>query len=219
MAAEGTDLDGEARLVDALVAPGARILDAGCGPGRVGAALFRRGHQVVGVDVDPELIDAAQQDHHGPIWLVADLADLDLAAAGYPETFDAAVLAGNVMAFLAPGTGARVLSQVARHLRPDAPIAVGFGRDRGYSIDAFDADVTIAGLTVEHRFATWNIRPWEPSADFAVSILRTPSSGRDLDLTAVAVGSTRNDSASEWSSIAGQAALVEGSLAGQNPTI
>ena len=175
MAAEGADLDGEARLIDALVTPRARILDAGCGPGRVGAALFRRGHQVLGVDVDPVLIDAARQDHHGPTWLVADLAELDLAAVGHPETFDAAILAGNVMPFLAPGTGARVLSRVARHLRPDAPIAVGFARDRGYSIDDFDADVNIAGLTVEHRFATWDIRPWTPSASFAVSVLRTPS--------------------------------------------
>lgn len=175
MAAEGADLDGEARLVDALVAPGARILDAGCGPGRVGAALFKRGHQVTGVDVDSALIDAAKEDHPGPTWLVADLAELNLAASGHPEIFDAAVLAGNVMAFLAPGTGSHVLAHVARHLHPDAPIAVGFGRDRGYSIEEFDADVALAGLTVEHRFATWDLRPWNPSAGFAVSLLRTPS--------------------------------------------
>ncbi|MGZ5421887.1 MAG: class I SAM-dependent methyltransferase, partial [Aeromicrobium sp.] len=53
MAREGEDLAGEARLIDAIVAPGSRILDAGCGPGRVGAVLHARGHQVVGVDVDP----------------------------------------------------------------------------------------------------------------------------------------------------------------------
>ena len=175
MAAEGADLDGEARLVDALVAADARILDAGCGPGRVGAALFRRGHQVLGIDIDPLLIDAARQDYSGPTWLVADLAELDLAAMGHPEAFDGAVLAGNVMAFLAPGTGARVLERIAVHLRPEAPIAVGFALDRGYSIHEFDADVIHAGLTVEHRFATWDIRPWKSSSDFAVSVLRTPA--------------------------------------------
>lgn len=36
MAREGADLEGEARLIDAMVARGSRILDAGCGPGRVG---------------------------------------------------------------------------------------------------------------------------------------------------------------------------------------
>ena len=39
MAAEGVDLAGEARLLDAMVVPGSRILDAGCGPGRVGGEL------------------------------------------------------------------------------------------------------------------------------------------------------------------------------------
>nr|HEX2578749.1 SAM-dependent methyltransferase [Aquihabitans sp.] len=52
MAREGQDIDGEARLVDAMVPRGARILDAGCGPGRVGGALGRLGHDVVGVDLD-----------------------------------------------------------------------------------------------------------------------------------------------------------------------
>jgi hypothetical protein len=37
MAAAGDDLGGEARFVDAMAPRGARILDAGCGPGRVGA--------------------------------------------------------------------------------------------------------------------------------------------------------------------------------------
>src|SRR5689334_22294012 len=36
MARNGEDLAGEARLVDAMVHRHARILDAGCGPGRVG---------------------------------------------------------------------------------------------------------------------------------------------------------------------------------------
>src|SRR5688572_28381946 len=88
MAAAGEDLDGEARFVDALAPRGARILDAGCGPGRVGARLAAIGHEVVGVDLDPELIAAAELDHPGPIWLVADLAELDLAALGVDLVFD-----------------------------------------------------------------------------------------------------------------------------------
>ena len=36
MAESGKDLHGEARLIDAMAERGARILDAGCGPGRVG---------------------------------------------------------------------------------------------------------------------------------------------------------------------------------------
>jgi SAM-dependent methyltransferase len=158
-----------------LVPVRSRILDAGCGPGRVGAELYARGHTVVGVDVDPVLIEAARTDHQGPTWVLSDLTQLDLPASGIDEPFDAAVLAGNVMPYLAPGSGARVLAAVARHLRPDSPVAVGFGLDRGYSLDAFDADAALAGLTVESRFSTWDLRAWTPHAVFAVSVLRTPA--------------------------------------------
>jgi SAM-dependent methyltransferase len=175
MAAEGADLAGEARLVDALLPVHSRILDAGCGPGRVGAELHARGHTVVGVDVDPVLIEAATQDHQGPTWIVADLVTLDLPAQGVTEPFDGAVVAGNVMPYLAPGTGARVLASIARHLRPDSAVAVGFGLDRGYSLDAFDTDVALAGLVCENRFATWDLRPWTPHSGFAVTVLRTPA--------------------------------------------
>ncbi|MBQ1032723.1 MULTISPECIES: class I SAM-dependent methyltransferase [unclassified Micromonospora] len=175
LAAEGEDLAGEARLVDALVAPGSRILDAGSGTGRVGAALAERGHTVVGVDADPALVDAARADYPGPTWLVADLAELDLPALGEAEPFDAAVLAGNVLAFVAVGTEPQVLRRVAAHLRPDGVLAVGFGTERGYPLTAFDADAVAAGLRVEHRFATWDLRPWRDDAAFAVTVLRRPA--------------------------------------------
>ncbi|BCJ69434.1 class I SAM-dependent methyltransferase [Polymorphospora rubra] len=175
LAAEGADLGGEARLLDAMVAPGSRILDAGCGTGRVGAALAARGHTVLGVDADPVLVDAARADHPGPRWLVADLATLDLPASGITEPFDAAVVAGNVMAFVAPGTERDVLTRMAAHLRPDGIVVVGFGTDRGYALTVFDADIDASGLRREHRFATWDLRPWHAGADFAVTVLRRPA--------------------------------------------
>ncbi|HEX5597798.1 MAG TPA: class I SAM-dependent methyltransferase [Micromonosporaceae bacterium] len=176
MAAEGVDLAGEARMLDAMMQRGSRVLDAGCGPGRVGAELAARGHRVVGVDADPELIAAAEADHPGPVWLVGDLADLDLPAAGYPDPFDAAVVAGNVMTFVASGTEQAVLANIARHLVPDGFAVVGFGTDRGYLLADFDVDLVAAGFHLEHRFATWDLRPWDPAADFAVSVLRRPAS-------------------------------------------
>jgi len=66
LAEQGMDLVGEARLVDAMLARGSRVLDAGCGTGRVGAFLHEVGHAVVGVDVDPVLVAAAEEDHPGP---------------------------------------------------------------------------------------------------------------------------------------------------------
>ena len=178
MAAEGMDLAGEARLLDAMLARRSRVLDAGCGPGRVGAELAARGHQVVGVDADRELIEAAKSDHPGPTWLVGDLAELDLAAAGETEPFDAAVVAGNVMPFLAPGTEPVVLTRLAAHLRDDGFLVVGFGLDRGYALAEFDAQSATVGLVLEHRFATWDLRPWQDDAPFAVTVLRRPAPRR-----------------------------------------
>jgi 2-polyprenyl-3-methyl-5-hydroxy-6-metoxy-1,4-benzoquinol methylase len=171
MAAEGADLAGEARTIDAMVPRGARVLDAGCGPGRVGGELARRGHTVVGVDVDPVLIEAARTDHPEGSWHVGDLAELDLPAAGVAEPFDVAVMAGNVLTFVAPGTEAEVLRRIRAHLAPGGRLVVGFGAGRGYTPEALDLDAREAGFRVEHRFATWDLRPWEPASDFLVAVL------------------------------------------------
>jgi SAM-dependent methyltransferase len=172
MAAAGDDLAGEARLVDAMVAPRSRVLDAGCGPGRVGAELARRGHVVVGVDVDPVLIAAAEQDHPGPTWLVGDLAELDLPALGIAEPMDAIVCAGNVMTFLAASTRREVLSRLGDHLAARGRLVVGFGRGRGYEFAEFRDDAAAVGLAVDLEVATWDLRPLTAESDFLVTLLR-----------------------------------------------
>ncbi len=172
MARAGDDLDGEARFVDAMAARGARILDAGCGPGRVGGYLARAGHQVVGVDVDPALIEAAEQDHPGPRWVVGDLAELDLPARGITDPFDIIVSAGNVMTFLAPSTRVQVLSRLRAHLSPDGRAAIGFGAGREYAYGQFLADATEAGFTPDLLLSTWDVRPFTDDAEFLVAILR-----------------------------------------------
>ncbi|MEX0705552.1 MAG: class I SAM-dependent methyltransferase [Nitriliruptoraceae bacterium] len=173
MAAAGDDLAGEARLIDAMVPRGSRIMDAGCGPGRVGAFLADAGHQVVGVDIDPALIAAAQQDHPGPVWLVDDLATLDLPARGIDEGFAAIVCAGNVMTFLAPSTRGQVLQRLRSHLRPDGRAVVGFGTQRGYDVDEFLDHVHAAGLVPDVLLSTWSLLPHHDDADFLVAILRS----------------------------------------------
>ncbi len=171
LAADGDDLDGEARLVDAMAPRAARILDAGCGPGRVGAALFAKGHTVVGVDLDPILIAAAEEDHPGPTWIVGDLAELELAAHGIHEGFDVIVSAGNVMAFLAPSTRREVLTRLGRHLRDGGRIVTGFGAGRDYDFDEFRADAAAAGLVAQVELSSWDLRPLTADSDFLVAVL------------------------------------------------
>ncbi len=171
MAADGHDLDGEARFVDALAPRQARILDAGCGPGRVGGRLAALGHNVVGVDVDADLIAAADRDHPGPTWITADLAELDLSSVGISDGLDVIVSAGNVMPFLDPATRSEVVKRLAAHLSPDGRLAVGFGAGRGYDFDDFFADAAKAGLRDELRLSTWDLRPFSASSDFLVAVL------------------------------------------------
>lgn len=171
MRAAGDDLVGEARLIDAMVSRGARILDAGCGPGRVGAWLHDVGHEVVGVDLDPVLIEAAEQDHPGPRWLVGDLAQLDLPSIGIADPFDVIVCAGNVMTFLAPSTRIEVLRRLGDHLATDGRLVTGFGAGRDYAFEAFLGDVEAARLTTEVLLSSWHLHPFGEGADFLVAVL------------------------------------------------
>lgn len=168
----GKDLVGEARFIDAMAERGARILDAGCGPGRVGGYLAAAGHDVVGVDVDPALIAAAEQDHPGPRWLVGDLAELDLPARGVAEPFDLIVSAGNVMTFLAPSTRTQVLSRLRAHLGAGGRAVIGFGAGRDYEHTEFLDDAAHAGLVPDLLLSTWDVRPFTEGSDFLVAILR-----------------------------------------------
>src|ERR687893_560585 len=112
MEAAGANPHGEA---DFVFAYGPRsVLDAGCGTGRVAIELARRGLEVVGVDADPGMLSAARAKAPQLEWVQADLTVLDLAE----RRFDAAVMAGNVMIFVVPGTEGAVLERLAAHLQP-----------------------------------------------------------------------------------------------------
>jgi SAM-dependent methyltransferase len=179
LAAEGADLHGEARFVDAMVGRGARVLDAGCGPGRVGGRLAELGHEVVGVDLDPVLIAAAEHDHPGPRWLVGDLAELDLPASGVDARFDVVVCAGNVLGFLDPATRRDVLANLRSVLAPGGRIVTGFGSGGDYPFHEFFDDVEQVGLVVELRLSTWDLRPFTLGSEFLVAVLAPPSGATD----------------------------------------
>jgi 2-polyprenyl-3-methyl-5-hydroxy-6-metoxy-1,4-benzoquinol methylase len=167
--ARGVDLHGEARMVDALIAPGSTVLDAGCGTARLGAELARRGHRVTAVDLDPVFVEVARRNTDLAVHQ-ADLTTLDLG-----QQFDVVVAAGNVMVFMTPGTERSALERIVAHLAPGAAFVAGFATDRPYTVDEFDGDLEAVGLSVEQRFSTWDLRPWRADADWAVTVARAPS--------------------------------------------
>ncbi len=170
MEANGDDLGGEARFIDAMAPRNARILDAGCGPGRVGALLAASGHEVVGVDVDPVLIEAAKADRPGPQWLVGDLAVLDLPARGLAEPFDVIACVGNVVPFLAPSTRRMTVANLRRHLAPGGRLVIAFGSGRGYEFDEFLEDATNENLRTELLLESFDLRAFTDSSTFLVAV-------------------------------------------------
>lgn len=172
--AAGRDIYGEARLIDAMAERGSRILDAGCGTGRIGGWLAERGHEIVGVDLDPDLIEVARADHPGARWEVGNLASFAVDDEyGDLQEFDLIVCAGNVLTFLAEAERRPALERLRGHLAPNGRLIVGFGAGRGYEFVDFAADAFESGLVLEQHYSTWQLHA--PAADFLVAVLtRTP---------------------------------------------
>jgi SAM-dependent methyltransferase len=168
--AEGGYLHGEADLVAGLVGdPPAAVLDAGCGTGRVAIELARRGYDVVGIDVEPGMLDTARTKAPDLPWILGDLSSADLPAA----RFDLVVAAGNVMIFLELGTDAVVVSNLARTVVPGGLVVAGFQVGRQLTLERYDALSASAGLERLHRWATWERAPYG-GGEYAVSVHRRP---------------------------------------------
>lgn len=163
IAAGGGDVHGEANFVPGLTAPPARVLDAGCGTGRVAARLQDMGYDVVGCDVDPKMISVARQEWPALDWRVADVAELWLN-----ERFDVVLLAGNVVPLLEPDTVAEAASSLAAHVAANGHLVGGFGLDADHLPDGcpplplatLDAAMANAGLRPCARWATWDRQPF-----------------------------------------------------------
>jgi SAM-dependent methyltransferase len=98
------------------------ILDLGCGSGRVALHLARRGHTVVGLDVDPELIETLTARARG-LPLRPILGD----ACGFELDTDIALaLAPMQLVQLLPSGADRLqcLGRIAAHLLPGGRIAL-----------------------------------------------------------------------------------------------
>ena len=163
LAAEGVDLGGEARLVDALLPRSARVLDAGSGTGRVGGGAARgrsrggRGGRRPGAGRRragrPPRADAGWWATW-PSWT---------CRRGVTAGFDAVVCAGNVMAFVAPSTRQEVLRRLLAHVvthgagrrrlrcRARLPVRRVPGRRRDRGLGARTAAVDVGPAAVHRR--------------------------------------------------------------------
>jgi SAM-dependent methyltransferase len=116
----GSLLERIAANVAAAAPDGARVLEVGCGPGRLAILLGRRhGLDVTGLDLDPAMVERARGNaarsarEHGrePAFLVGDVA-----ALAFPDrSFDLVVSTLSMHHWADPTAG---LSEIGRVLRP-----------------------------------------------------------------------------------------------------
>ena len=137
----------------------ARVLDAGCGGGRMSRYLAARGCLVEGVDLSAGMIATARRDHPDVRFTVGSLSDLPYGE----DEFAGVLLWYSVIHTPAHGL-ARVCPEVARVLRRGGHVLVGFqsgdgtrdvtwAYDRGiqldrhlYTADDIAAQFAAAGL-------------------------------------------------------------------------
>ena len=188
--AQGADLHGEARFVSSVIPPPARVLDAGCGFGRLTRMLTQLGYDAVGVDADKHLIDIARREDPQTEYVHADLSEMDLSQENLSpwgtstwagtRGFRAVVLAGNVIPYLADGTLDRAIRQIDAHLVPGGLMIAGYGLNRSdlpetaniVPITEYDRAMRGAGFSLQQRYSSWDRAPFTTGASYAVSVHR-----------------------------------------------
>ena len=118
-------------MVDAFAAAvtsggDARVLDAGCGAGRMSRYLAERGCLVEGVDLSPGMVAMARRDHPDLQFGVGSLTDLP-----YADDQFAGVMLWYSIIHTPPAGQARIFAEAARVLRPASHVLVGFQSGEG----------------------------------------------------------------------------------------
>ena len=165
-AAAGEDVHGEANFV-ARFSPGS-VLDAGCGTGRVGRELHRRGVDVVGVDLDHEMLETARARCPSASWIEGDISVIHLG-----RTFDIVLMAGNVINFVIPEFRRQAIENLVHHLRPAGLLINGHSiRPEGCPPAVFAIWAEAAGLEPVERWSTWDQAAFDDSSDYALTVHR-----------------------------------------------
>ena len=116
-------------MVDAFAAgvgKGARVLDAGCGAGRMSRYLAGRGLAVQGIDLSPGMVAMARRDHLGISFAIGSIADLPYRAG----SFDGVLLWYSAI-HTPPARQPRIYQEARRVLRPGGHLLVGFQSGEG----------------------------------------------------------------------------------------
>jgi SAM-dependent methyltransferase len=170
-------------FIDAVRTTGdRRILDAGCGAGRMSRYVADRGCRVEGVDLSPNMVAMARRDHDDLLFTVGALTDLP-----YADDEFAGMLLWYSIIHTPPSGQQQIFDEAARVLRPGGHLLVGFQagegrRDVAPAYRQFGHEVTLD----RHLYTADDIAARMSAAGFSeVCRLVRRAQGREKDDQAV----------------------------------
>ncbi len=140
--------------------PGARVLDLGCGTGRVAGALLAKGMEVIGLDVSGRMLAVARGRHPGLLLAQVPGQDLACVRSGSVD----AVLAVDVMPYLTRAGGSvagAMMRDIARVLRPGGTAVIlnwSYDDAQAGPLEVCEALSPLHGP--EQPFRLWDARAW-----------------------------------------------------------
>ena len=138
----------EAKFISGLLRlpPGARILDAPCGEGRMARELAAMGFRLTGVDLSAEFLAAARTKakQRG---LAVEFEPADVRSLRFMEEFEGAICWGNSFGYFDDAGNAALLSSLERALKPGGRLVLD------------------ASSNAESRFPNFREREWMKVGD------------------------------------------------------
>jgi SAM-dependent methyltransferase len=110
---EVTLVHGEDELINAAIDPGSRILELGCGTGRITRSLLALGHQVVAVDESPDMVARVTETET----ICSTIGDLRL-----DRQFDVVLMMSYLINVADDAERLRLLQTCAQHVRPGGSV-------------------------------------------------------------------------------------------------
>lgn len=167
------DLAGDSEDIDFYLAlaghGGQKVLELGCGTGRLAIPIAQAGNEVVGVDNDPHMLERARTAWaaaSGPVGSSLELLEADLLTLDLARRFDLVVLGLNMLPALAGREAqAAALGVAARHLAPRGRLTLDVGLPAPAELAGWDGSLLLAWQRADPATAETVAKLWSTEYD------------------------------------------------------
>jgi len=134
-----------------------RVLEIGCGAGRMTGYIVQLGGDVLGIDISPRMVDFCRRTYPQGEYRLGDLGDL---SAVEESGFDVVFLGNNLIDVLADAERRRTIAGLARFLGPRGVLIMS-SHNRGHApsipgvVEAVTMKGTVEGLHRALRVPWW----------------------------------------------------------------